>query len=208
MARSARRWRAAEPNPCGSANRATRRHRRGRFARRRARRRTDRCGRRASNRHCRTRRRAIGREAVRDTGQGAVRRPRCMRVSRLTIHVDGHLVLSRITPSPAVTSRRGRRTRSGAATLSTAAPARRGRAARGGRKQPAKWQCHWARLALEALGNGLRGADPGAPFDPIRPASTIQSPRHGTTAPPARGPAGTARRALVDGAAGIGRNGG
>ena len=65
-------------------------------------------------------------------------------------------VLSRITPNPAVTSRRGRRTQSAAATPSPAAPARRGRAARGGRKQPAQpaMPLSDASLrALEALGN-------------------------------------------------------
>ena len=65
-------------------------------------------------------------------------------------------VLSRITPNPAVTSRRGSRARSTAAAPSTAAPARRGRAARGGRKQPAKpaMPLGDASLrALEALGN-------------------------------------------------------
>ena len=63
-------------------------------------------------------------------------------------------VLSRI--NPAVTSRRGRRTQSAAATPSPAAPARRGRAARGSRKQPAKpaMPLGDASLrALEALGN-------------------------------------------------------
>ena len=65
-------------------------------------------------------------------------------------------VLSRLTPTQAVTSRRGKRARSTAATPSTAAPARRGRAARGGRKQPAKPAMPLGEAslrALEALGN-------------------------------------------------------
>src|SRR5437762_975677 len=65
-------------------------------------------------------------------------------------------VLSRITSPPAVTSRGGRRARSGVAARPTAAPARRRRAARGGRKQPAKpaMPLGDASLrALEALGN-------------------------------------------------------
>src|SRR3954469_18339143 len=64
-------------------------------------------------------------------------------------------VLSRITPTRAVTSRRGRRARSAVETPSPAAPARRGRAARGGRKQPAKAMAlgEASLRALEALGN-------------------------------------------------------
>jgi hypothetical protein len=65
-------------------------------------------------------------------------------------------VLSRITPTRAVTSRRGRRARSAVETPSPAAPARRGRAARGGRKQPTKPAMPLGEAslrALEALGN-------------------------------------------------------
>ena len=120
-------------------------------------------------------------------------------------------VLSRITPNPAVTSRRGRRTQSAAATPSPAAPARRGRAARGSRNQPAK------------------------PAMPLSEASLARSKRSETRPPRSRsgsifransackyGPitsewhySATGARAgwnsetgLVDGAAGIGRNGG
>jgi hypothetical protein len=60
-------------------------------------------------------------------------------------------VLSRITATPAVNSRRGRRARSAVATPSTAAPARRTRAARGGRKQPAKPQLRLGDASLRAL---------------------------------------------------------
>src|SRR3954447_2428335 len=65
-------------------------------------------------------------------------------------------VLSRITPNPAVTSRRGRCARSAAASPATAAPARRGRVARGAPKQPAKLAMPLGEAslrALEALGN-------------------------------------------------------
>src|SRR3954469_21566990 len=60
-------------------------------------------------------------------------------------------VLSRITPTPAATSRRGRRAGSTAATPSPAAPARRGRAARGSRKQPAKPAMPLSEASLRAL---------------------------------------------------------
>ena len=120
-------------------------------------------------------------------------------------------VLSRITPTRAVTSRRGRRARSTVETPSPAAPARRGRAARGSRKQPPQPALSLSDAslrALEALGNEATAkqirehlsSQFGMQVRPNHLGMALQRHR--------RRPAGTARRALVDGASGIGRNGG